>query len=437
MTRPPLPYRVLSGAIRALLPAAGWCNPRLAQGLLGREETARVLAAWARREDPPAAPLVHLHAASAGELRHAEPVLARLRQLHPDWRWAITWFSPSAIPFAADLAADFHGYLPWDTPQEVSRFLGALRPRATLVSRLDLWPTFAAEAARRGIPVVLIAAQLEADSGRLHPVARTTMRRAYGSVAAAAAVAPEDQGRLARLGVPQERIAVAGDPRADQVRDLVAAARPAERWPALAGSGALLVAGSTWPGDEAVLLEAFRLIRARQPTARLLIAPHQPEPARLRALAARAQGLGLPRTVPVGQAAAGDPLVVLDEVGPLAALYGVGRMAYVGGGFGTAGLHSVLEPAAWGLPVVVGPRWSGSREAKSLAVAGALFPLPARGAALALAWQWERWLHEETARATAGAAARAVVNAAAGAADRTAALVEAALAGYGPTTTPS
>lgn len=430
MAAPPLAYRLLAGSIRALLPVAGWWSAPLAEGLRGRRDSALALAAWARHDRPDAGPLFHLHAASAGELRHAEPVLRRLRQLHPDWRWLITWFSPSAIPFAAELPAEFRGYLPWDTAAEVAAFLDAARPRATLISRLDLWPAFAAAAHQRRIPVVLIAAQLRARSGRLHPLARRTLRPAYGGVAAAAAVAPEDVERLARLGVARERISVAGDPRADQVRELVAASSPALRWPGLGESGGLLVAGSTWPRDEAILLEALRQIRIRQPAARLLIAPHRPTDGRLRAVAALAARLGLPRPVRAAGAGAGDTLVVLDEVGPLAALYGVGRVAYVGGGFGSAGLHSVLEPAAWSLPVLVGPRWAESREAARLAVAGALVPLPGDGAARALAGHWEHWLRDETARATAGAAARAVVDAAAGAADRTAALVESVVAGY-------
>ncbi len=437
MAHPPLAYRLIAHSLRALLPVAGWWNARLAAGLHGRRESARALVDWHRLNRQNPAPVFHIHAASAGELRHAEPVLARLRKRHPEWRWVITWFSPSAAPFAAELPAELHGYLPWDTTRECGEFIDLVRPRASLISRMDLWPCFAAGAERRGVPLVLIAAQVSARSSRLHPLARPTMQRAYGSVAAAAAVGLEDVERLARLGVPRERIVVAGDPRADQVRELVAAQRPAERWPQLNHGPRPLVAGSTWPQDHAVLLAAFRELRNLEPAARLIIAPHRPTATHLRELAERAAQEGLPTPVPVSQATASDPLVVLDEVGPLAALYGAGCMAYVGGGFGSAGLHSVLEPAAWGLPVLVGPRWTDSREAGLLAVAGGLAPLPETDAAAALADRWRRWLRDQTDRAAAGAAARAVVDAAAGAADRTVMVVESALSGYWPTITPS
>ena len=112
---------------------------------------------------------------------------------------------------------------------------------------------------------------------------------------------------------------------------------------------------------------------------------------------------------------------MIDRLGVLAALYGAGKLAYVGGGFGTAGLHSVLEPAAWGLPVTFGPNWSESRDAARLVAAGG-------GLAVAnpeaLATVWLEWLEDEAARAAMGARALAVVEAERGAAARSAALLD-------------
>lgn len=427
MPRPPFGYRAATRLLRPLLPLAASFDVKLAQGLAGRRAFQSALPEAARRLA--GSTVLHVHAASAGELRYAEPVIARLRRAHPAWRWVITYFSPSAAPFAAELAPDLHGHLPWDTPAEVAPFLGTLPLTASLVSRLDLWPEFAAQAARRRIPVILLAAGMRADSGRLGVLGRHALGPAYASVAAAAAVADEDVRRLERLGIPRDRIHVLGDPRADQVRERVARDEPARRWPALVAGGPLLVAGSTWPPDEQVLLAAFREVRQLHPAARLLLAPHRPEPSALAAMARDARALGLPAPQPVAEAPADAPLLVLDQVGPLGLLYGAGLMAYVGGGFGR-GLHSVLEPAAWSLPVLVGPRWRGHADAERLAAAGGLVGLPAGGATAALVEHWARWLTTENDRAVAGAAARSVVDAAAGAADRTAGLVEAVLAGY-------
>jgi 3-deoxy-D-manno-octulosonic-acid transferase len=114
---------------------------------------------------------------------------------------------------------------------------------------------------------------------------------------------------------------------------------------------------------------------------------------------------------------------VLETVGPLARLYGSGGFAFVGGGFGRAGLHSVLEPAAWGIPVIVGPAGDHSADARVLLRRGALVRLPSRNAAPALARRWLEWLENPGAREAAGAAALAVVREGAGAAERATSLV--------------
>jgi 3-deoxy-D-manno-octulosonic-acid transferase len=184
-----------------------------------------------------------------------------------------------------------------------------------------------------------------------------------------------------------------------------------------------MVAGSTWPRDEAVLLHAFAELRRRHPDTRLLLVPHEPTPDHLRKVERRAAGLGLPLPIRLSQARGPAPLLLGDQVGTLSRLYGLASMAYVGGGFGSAGLHSVLEPAAWGIPVVFGPRWSSSRDAGLLVSAGVGFHLPGGGraqAAHALREQWEKWITEETSRAAQGRRAREVVEAGRGASERTA-----------------
>jgi 3-deoxy-D-manno-octulosonic-acid transferase len=137
---------------------------------------------------------------------------------------------------------------------------------------------------------------------------------------------------------------------------------------------------------------------------------------------------GVP-VAPVRLSAAAGPadLLLVDRVGVLAALYGAGQMAYVGGGYRSAGLHSVLEPAAWGLPVLMGPRWTESRDAVLLREAGAAVPLPAVGGAedpVALIHRtWSGWITDAASRTKAGAAGRATVEAGLGASARSVAVI--------------
>ncbi|HSB55497.1 MAG TPA: glycosyltransferase N-terminal domain-containing protein, partial [Gemmatimonadales bacterium] len=133
--------------------------PRCREALEARIASATTFAAWAaaRRSG---GPCILLHAASAGELRQAEPLIRRFRTSHPEWHLAVTYTSRSAVAVATDLPLDVHGFLPWDTPTSTSALLEALRPALMVVSKLDLWPELAHQAVRRGVPVVLVGAMV-------------------------------------------------------------------------------------------------------------------------------------------------------------------------------------------------------------------------------------------------------------------------------------
>ncbi|HJS46707.1 MAG TPA: glycosyltransferase N-terminal domain-containing protein, partial [Gemmatimonadales bacterium] len=359
--RPSPLYRAAVRLARGVMPLAGALSPKARHGHAMREGAAARLAAWAADSRDPARPLLWLHAPSVGEGLQAEPVLRRLRARHPDWQYAWTFFSPSAERFAQRVGADVADYLPYDSRSNVSGVLDALRPDAVVFSKLDLWPELAAGAAARGVRVGLLAATVRPGSRRLRWPARDLLRPGYLAVAGAAAVAEEDAERLSRLGVPRPRIVVVGDTRYDSVLERVAVVDPRDPLLGHAAGGPALVAGSTWPEDEAALLRAFTLVRAAQPAARLILVPHEPTPEHLEGVDRAAARLGIPLPQRLSAAEGPAPFLLVDRTGVLAALYGAGELAYVGGGFGRAGLHSVLEPAAWGRPVLVGPRWRESR----------------------------------------------------------------------------
>jgi 3-deoxy-D-manno-octulosonic-acid transferase len=242
-------------------------------------------------------------------------------------------------------------------------------------------------------------------------------------VAAAAAVSADDAARLARLGVTAQRIRVLGDPRFDSVLERVSAVSPADPLLRFGAGAPTLVAGSTWPPDEAVLLRAFAGVRRHNQDARLILVPHEPTERHLNAIERVAATAGLPSAVRLSVASGPTPLLLVDRVGVLAALYGAGTMAYVGGGFGRAGLHSVLEPAAWSVPVAFGPRWRDSRDAELLLRAGGAVSLPRGGtrrAAAELAGQWSDWILDDAGRRDQGSRAREVVESGVGAAEKSA-----------------
>ncbi|MGH7626217.1 MAG: 3-deoxy-D-manno-octulosonic acid transferase [Gemmatimonadaceae bacterium] len=364
-----------------------------------------------------------MHAPSVGEGLQARPVLDILRGRHPAWQFAYTFFSPSAEPFAQSLGADFTDYLPFDTTGDMRSALDALRPHAIVFSKLDVWPTLVREADGRGVRLALISATLAAGSSRRGRLAAALLRDAYSRLDTVGAIDPDDAARLTGLGARDAVITVSGDTRYDQVWARAQAVRTDDpRLAALRGARPTLVAGSTWPADEAVLLAAWEQVRRSFPDARVIIAPHEPHVVRLRSIESWAARAGL-SCVRLGAApdTAAD-VVLVDRVGVLGELYALADVAYVGGGFHAAGLHSVLEPAAFGAPVLVGPRHQDSRDALLLLRSGGARAVsdPSNTAAAL-----DEWFARANARRDAGAQARRLVQDGRGAAQRSAALVEA------------
>jgi len=400
---------------------------KLARSLRARRGLVSRVVARARIVRDPARPLVWMHAPSVGEGLQARPVVHALREKHPDWQFAYTFFSPSAEKFAGSIGADITDYLPFDRAADADALLDAIRPSVLVFAKLDVWPVLVERAEARHVPVVLISATLAAGSGRLGWWSRQLVRDAYASLAAVGAIDAEHSGRLVELGVPRAVLHVTGDTRFDQVH---ARAQSVDRKSALltslASTRTTLVAGSTWPADEAVLFDAWPPRRDSRPwPCRLIIAPHEPTAAHCASIEAWSQRASLSvvrlSQVEGGRSAENADVVLIDKVGVLGDVYALADMAYVGGGFHSAGLHSVIEPAAFGVPVAFGPRNDMSREAGLLLAAGGAQSVRDP---VELTLQLRSWMADETSRKSEGAAALAVVERELGATQRTLRLIE-------------
>ena len=410
-------------AAAALAPAGGG---KVRRSLASRKHVLARFARWGRQSRDRSRPLVWFHAPSVGEGLQARPVLDALRSRHPGFQIAYTFFSPSADAFSKTLNADFREVLPFDTPRAAHLVLDALAPAVLVFSKLDVWPALAEEAHRRDIPVALLSATLAPRSSRRSGLAKLILGDSYASLDAVGAISSEDAARLIELGCRPRAVAVTGDTRVDQV---IARARHADRTSdllaPLCSDRPTLVAGSSWPSDERELFPALRDLSRETPRLRLIIAPHEPTAAHLGAVERWAAATGL-RLARLGSPDARSADVILvDRVGVLGDLYALADFAFVGGGFHAAGLHSVLEPAAYGAPVIFGPRHAGGRDAALLLAAGGARSVhDDRDIAAAI----RRWLDDPAACRRAGAAARQVVEENAGATEKSVALVERLLA---------
>lgn len=413
----------IAEAAAAIAPAGGG---KVRRSFSARRGVLARFATWGQEFRDRSRPLIWFHAPSVGEGLQAKPILDALRARHPQAQLAYTWFSPSAESFAKTLDVDFRGVLPFDTTRAARAALDALQPSALVFSKLDVWPTLVEEAGRRRIPLALLSATLAPGSSRAHGMAKLLLHDAYAALDAVGAISGDDAGRLLALGCRPGSVRVTGDTRFDQV---IARATRADRGSALLAplrsDRPTLVVGSSWPADERALLPAVAELHRSTPALRMIIAPHEPTPAHLAPIAQWAASSAL-RSAPLGTVGASSAdIVVVDRVGVLGDLYALADMAFVGGGFHAAGLHSVLEPAAYGVPVIFGPRHHGSRDAGLLLAAGGARMVPDQRA---IGEVLRHWIENPGARQAAGAAARRVVEENAGATAQSVALVEELLA---------
>lgn len=414
-----IPYAVagrIADAFTAVVPAG---ESKFRRGLSARRGLIERYQKWGATRRDPSRPLVWFHAPSVGEGLQALPVIELLRQRRTDIQLAYTFYSPSAERFAQTVKADFTDYLPFDRFDHADSIITALRPTALIFSKLDIWPALTESAAAHQVRIGVISATLPESSGRRGPFARALLADAYGAIDRVGAIDDADAARLREQGVQRERISVTGDTRYDQV--WLRAQKPTPALiQSLRSARPTLVAGSTWPSDEEHLLPAWLRIRDKIPDARLIVAPHELDADHLDSIIrwARKNNLALAR-IDSPDAPRADVLLV-DRFGILGDLYALGDVAYVGGAFHSAGIHSVLEPAAFGVPVIFGPRYEKSRDAVRLIAAAGGTSIKGE---IDLGIRLADWLGSTTARDVAAAAAKAMVQEGLGAAERSYQLV--------------
>jgi 3-deoxy-D-manno-octulosonic-acid transferase len=376
---------VYRGLVVPLLAGAGRVgslfSPKLRAGLRGRRGLWDRLRA-AEATLPPGDRRVWFHVTSVGEYEQARPVIDRLGKGRSAPGVIVTFFSPSGMRFAErNPAGDLREYLPLDTRPNARRLLAVLRPSLLVFVKFDLWPNLIWEAERAGVPVVLIDGTLSPGSRRLLPLVRRFYGSLYTSLHSILAISEEDARRFGESagGDGARRasragegswVRVAGDTRYDQVL-LRREAAGTRDLPAGLDRDPIWVVGSSWEGDERIVLPAFAALLEPHRGLTLLLAPHEPTGETLSRLEREATDLEL-RTVRLSALEPGGPadVILVDRVGILAELYRAGALAYVGGAFGR-GLHNVMEPAALGLPLFFGPGWKNSHEAGLLLEAGA------------------------------------------------------------------
>jgi len=388
------------GGLAALLalPALPWLVKRGyregAAERLGRiPETARHLSA----------PPVWVHCASVGEVRSAAPLLARLRQRVPQRPLVLSTTTLAGRAVArADFDVDVATLLPVDALRIVDRVFRRVRPRVVILVETELWPGVLRAADRVGAAIAMVSGRLSARALERYRWAGPLFPAALSRIAAFGMQTDADAERIVALGAPIERVRVTGTLKAS-------AAPPDPAPPPLAGleGRRVLLAASTQPGEEELVLRAFAVLRRVYRDALLLIAPRRPE--RFDAVAALVAATGLSfrrRTALTDSVGTDVQVLVLDTLGELVRFLPLAWVTFVGGTVAPLGGHNVLEPANYGKPVAFGPHTEKVADAAA-ALCAAGGGVVVRTAS-ELAEYWDGLLAQRAAAAAAGARARAV-----------------------------
>jgi 3-deoxy-D-manno-octulosonic-acid transferase len=347
----PLPLLLYRAGILAALPvAAPWLL--LTARLRGKSRPSVASRLWWH---PPSLPRqgVWIHAVSVGEVGVARPLLQELRQRFPHLPLVLSATTATGLATAAGAQlADAVVPLPLDLPGPVRRSLDAARPRAVVLVETELWPELLHACGQRNLPVVLANARISDRSFAGYRRCRRLLAPLLRPLTLALAQSEEDARRLVAIGVSEEKVRVAGNIKFDATppREHPAVAK-AIREAALARP--IVVAGSTMPGEEELVLSAVQQL-PHTPPPFLLLAPRHPERAERVAELVAQRGLRCRLRSRLAQEEGEVDVVVLDTVGELAALYSVGCLAFVGGSLVPTGGHNPIEPARYGIPIVSG-----------------------------------------------------------------------------------
>jgi 3-deoxy-D-manno-octulosonic-acid transferase len=362
---------------------------------------------------------VWVHAVSVGETQAAQPLIKRLLAEPAAQPVTVTTTTPTGSARVGELFGDqvFHVYLPFDLPWAVDGFLDRVRPRLLIMVETEIWPNLLAGCAARGVPTLLANGRLSARSARGYARLDGFARETFAAIGAVAAQSDADADRFVALGVPPDRVQVTGSMKFDvAIRGSVKEQAEVLRrdW----GTGRpVWVAASTHEGEEEAVIEAHRQVLAVLPEALLVLVPRHPERFERAAQLVRRAGLPMVRRTERTAVAAGTAVFLGDTMGELPVFLGAADAAFVGGSLVDIGGHNVLEPAAFGVPVVFGPHMHNFAAISRLLLEADAAEQVRDGRSLGEVVL--RWLGDASERTRIGENGRRVVEANRGALDRT------------------
>ena len=333
-------------------------NPKAALWVNGRKNQFRRLQ---QAIDSSTKPIIWFHSASLGEFEQGRPVIERIKSTYPSYRILLTFFSPSGYEVRKNYSgADIVFYLPMDSKRNARLFIKITQPKVAIFIKYETWYHYLNTLSESQIPALLISAVLYQNQFSVTPWAKF-MKRTLASFHHIFAQSDDALEILKEHEVATE-YSLGGDTRYDRVKELTGHPFQNKDIELFINNQSVLVAGSTWGEDE----QKLQALHAANQNVKMIIAPHDISPKNITTLQKLFPNSILFSAIQNTQNTSGYSTLIIDCIGLLSKLYRYATVTYVGGGFNRAGIHNILEAAAYGKTVVFGPNYSKSNEANEM-----------------------------------------------------------------------
>ncbi|MBR4713217.1 MAG: 3-deoxy-D-manno-octulosonic acid transferase [Paludibacteraceae bacterium] len=315
---------------------------------------------------------VWVHAASLGEFEQGRPIIEKLRQLKPEYKIVLTFFSPSGYEVRKNYeGADVVCYLPIDTSWSANKFLDTVNPSYAIFIKYEFWMNYIVGLKRRRIPTYIVSAIFRPNQVffKWYGVWYRKVLHCFTHLFVQNQVSLD---LLSSIGV--KNVSLSGDTRFDRVADIAAKSKELPIVSSFAQGSKVIVAGSSWPKDEDILCDYFN----NHPEVKMILAPHEIHQAHLDSIVSKLKRPYVFYKDTDEAAAAKADCLIINCFGLLSSIYKYGEVAYIGGGFGV-GIHNTLEAAVYGMPVLFGPNYGRFQEAVDMVKRGGAFSIQSNG----------------------------------------------------------
>lgn len=312
---------------------------------------------------------IWIHCASLGEFEQGVPIIEELKKLKPAYKIVISFFSPSGYEIKKNTPlADVVVYLPMDTAKNAKKFITAIHPSFGIFVKYEFWPNYLFELEKNNIPTLLISGVFR-ENQIFFKSYGSFMRKALGSFEHFFLQDKNSEILLNNIAI--KNTTVSGDTRFDRVSHQIEIDNTLKFAEEFKGDSLCIVCGSTWPEDEAVLID---YINNAPENVKFIVAPHKIENDKIEAFTEK---LTKQKVILHSQKnevnLAEYSVLIIDCIGLLTKLYSYADIAYVGGAMGKTGLHNILEPATFGIPIVIGKNYNNFPEAIRLSNLAGLY----------------------------------------------------------------